>query len=60
MRRTTDVVGETETIWPMTPDASMTGMPTESPAAEPLSMMIVEDHESVEPEITRAAMDWRL
>ena len=38
----------------------MIGMPTVKPEVEPLSMVTVEVHESVELEMMRAAVDCRL
>ena len=60
MRRTTEEVVPHSMIWPMAPLESVTGMPTESPALEPLSRVTVSVHESLEPEMMRAAVDWRL
>ena len=44
----------------MTPAEVVTGMPTESPEDVPLSMVTVVPHESPDPEMIRAAVDWRL
>ena len=57
-RRTVDVVAPHSMICPMTPLDAVTGMPTAKPELVPLSMVTVEDHESVEPEMTCAASDW--
>ena len=58
--RTVELVGLTEIICPIAAELSVTGMPTASPEMEPLSMVMVELHESLDPEITRAPVDLRL
>ena len=59
-RRTVEDVAPHSTICPMTPLEAETGIPTESPSAVPLSMVTVDDQESAEPEMMRAAVDCRL
>ena len=44
----------------MTPLEEVTGMPTDTPVRLPLSMVTVEDQESVDPEMMWAAVDCRL
>ena len=44
----------------MTPAELVTGMPTAMPEVVPLSMVIVEVHESVDCEMTVAAVESRL
>ena len=60
MRRTVALVGPTSLTWPMTPAELVTGMPTAMPEVVPLSMVIVEVHESVDCEMTVAAVESRL
>ena len=57
---TTEVVGPHSMIWPITPVESHTGMPTSRPEVVPLSMVTVDDHESVEPAMMRAPVACRL
>jgi hypothetical protein len=59
-RSTVEDVALHSTIWPMTPEDEVTGMPTERPELVPLSIVTVEDHESLEPEMIWAAVDCRL
>ena len=58
--RTVEEVAPHSTIWPMTPEDEVTGMPTDRPELVPLSMVTVDDHESLEPEMMWAAVDCRL
>ena len=59
-RRTVEEVAPHSTICPIAPAELVTGMPTASPEALPLSMVTVRLQESVEPEMMRAAVDWSL
>ena len=60
MRRTVELAGPHSMIWPMAPLESETGMPTARLEVVPLSIVTVSLHESVEAEMMRAAVDWRL
>ena len=59
-RRTTEVEALQEMICPTMPLEEVTGIPAVSPELVPLSMVTVELQESVDPEMMRAAVDWRL
>ena len=54
--RTTEDAVPHSTIWPITPVEEHTGIPTARPAEEPFEIVIVELHESAEPEMTVAAV----
>jgi hypothetical protein len=56
-RRTVDDVAPHSTICPITPEEEVTAMPTESPDVVPLSMVTVDDQESLDPEMMWAAVD---
>jgi hypothetical protein len=50
-RSTVEDVAPHATVCPITPEDEVTAMPTERPEEVPLSMVTVEDQESLEPEI---------
>ena len=57
MSLTVEVVAPHSVICPITPLEAMTGIPTVSPEADPILMVTLEVHESVEPEMMRAPVD---
>ena len=60
IRRTVEVLAETSIIWPITPAELQTGILMAKPSAEPLSMVTVRDHASLDSPMMRAAVDSRL
>ena len=59
-RRTVEDSAPLSTTWPTTPLEEVTGMPDVTPEEVPLSMVTVSLQVSTEPEMMRAAVDWRL